>query len=221
MQKYLSVVIAIAVGLEPVFCCLGGFSSGGKNPDGSMDDNAFTTSPYFELSYSPPVEWTTPNEGSSGTVTTTTASTTTTSAGAATGAPSPTFDQAPTLDTATRRANTTVRLTLIDAMVSKSVMMTPGATYDFSQIVGQRIDLVSPSSTASAKKGDGLVEGNTVTNICQGGGPCNDLYVVTQTLQIKDGPLLSGRQWKDVANALQLALQLDGVRFNRFIVVSD
>ena len=40
MQKYLYIVVAIVVGLEPVSCCLGGLS-GGKNPDGSMDDCEF------------------------------------------------------------------------------------------------------------------------------------------------------------------------------------
>ena len=104
-------------------------------------------------------------------------------------------------------------------MVAKNVAVTPGITYDFSEIVGQTITLVS--AAANAQSGDGLVEGDVVAKKCTAADTCNDPNVLTQTFQIKDGPFLTGRQWKDVANALQLGLQLQGIKFDKFIIVSD
>ncbi|KAE9550046.1 hypothetical protein FO519_006747 [Halicephalobus sp. NKZ332] len=204
MQRYLSVVVAIAIGLEPVLCCFGGLSSGGKNPDGSIDDNAFTTDPYFEMKYSPPVEWT--------------ASVTPPVAGAA----SPVPTQPTDIDKATKNTNSTVYLNLVKALFSKNVQVTSDTVYDFSDIKGTSIDLILPAGINDNDiKSAGVVIGNTVALKCEVVNVCDTPYILTQTFQIKDGPLLSGRQWKDVANALQFGLQSEGVQFHDFIIVTD
>ena len=59
-----------------------------------------TTSPYFELSYSPLVEWTTTGSVNAGVSTSTTT-------------PTLTYNQASDIDEATKRANNTVRLSVI------------------------------------------------------------------------------------------------------------
>lgn len=156
------------------------------------------------MSYSPLVDWTYP-------VPTSTA---------------PAAGQAPlntgnTLDQATKNAQQTVRSILIEALVANNVQLTSAVQYDVSNIVATEINAKMLNQTLAS--GDGIVESGVVAKKCSGSPTvtCTEEYTFTRTIRVKNGPLINGKQWKDVGNSLQNMLTLRGLRFKDPIIVTE
>uniref|UniRef100_A0A914R3F4 Lipoprotein n=1 Tax=Panagrolaimus davidi TaxID=227884 RepID=A0A914R3F4_9BILA len=206
MYKFLGLFAVFAV----VFGCVP-LGNGGNGDDGEILDTAITNNPTFEFSYSPPVEWTAPETGD------------------------PVAQQMKNIDIATAVAQKMIQIALLEAIVKQGVLPPRDIDYGLDSIKGQQIN-VAEDKTA-AYPGDGIIESGVVANICDFTGPvptaavsstaepitCESLtpnIIKDQEFTIKNGPTLSGRQWKDIASKLETAFREENVRLDKSIKVS-
>ena len=222
MAKYLIALLFAESLIGVSYSCFGGLG-GGSNSDGSINDcKSFfigkyqinflllveiTSDPSFEITYSPPVEWTYPaNPVNPGT----TASYTNT------------LDDS--LDQATMKAQREVKMTLIEAMIENDLQIPSTISYDMSGVVGTQINAFNfkTNITDTYTGPNGLIESGVVSQICTAFGDkavCTP-YILTQTFRVRNGPLASGRQWKDVASSIQNSLMLQNVKITSPIIVT-
>uniref|UniRef100_A0AC34RAY6 Uncharacterized protein n=1 Tax=Panagrolaimus sp. JU765 TaxID=591449 RepID=A0AC34RAY6_9BILA len=200
-----SVLLIFLIGsVQTVHACFGGFG-GGDNADGSISDFAITSSPSLELSYYPLVEWTYPPPVASGGT-------------AVTGL----LNAGNTLDQATKNAQQTVRAVLIEALVQNNVQITSATQYDVSNMVATEINARGANETTHTA-GEGVVESGVVVRKCSAATTpiCNEDYTFTRIIRLKNGPLINGKQWKDVGNSFENMLTLRGLKFKDSIIVTE
>uniref|UniRef100_A0A914QZT8 Uncharacterized protein n=1 Tax=Panagrolaimus davidi TaxID=227884 RepID=A0A914QZT8_9BILA len=202
MYKFLGLFAVFAV----VFGCVP-LGNGGNGDDGEILDTAITNNPTFEFSYSPPVQWTSNKTGESLAV----------------------AQQMKNIDIATAVAQKMIQIALLEAITNEGVLPPRNIDYGLDSIKGQLIDVSEDKS--AAKPGDGIIESGVVANICEYTEPavtgttttatttaptpitpktikCTSLtpnIIKDQEFTIKNGPTLSGRQWKDIASKLESA----------------
>ena len=114
-------------------------------------------------------------------------------------------------------------MAFVQAMIERNIQVPSRMYYGMSGIVGTKINAFDfKENITNVYAGpNGLVESGVVSQICIGFGSnatCTP-YVLTQSFRIINGPLTSGRQWKDVASSMQVSLVLQNVKFTSPIIV--
>ncbi|CAD5231784.1 unnamed protein product [Bursaphelenchus xylophilus] len=162
---------------------------------GPLSDYEITTNPIFGFKYSPPVQWTwslTPLEG-----------------------------QEPSEEAALTLIRNTVREKFTEA-VKKETLFPPTNLNITTDLVHPQEVLIVTDPAAELTDGQGRVQLGVVATICKGNETCTEQpLIIEDHLYLFNGPLLNGRQWRNVANYLWADLQVhNGVLFRAPITVT-